>query len=70
MARKLIDVIDELTAIGNNHGFDTEVEILIEGAASGLVVNKWRDDSFGEKVAVRVGCVDVPIQSSRVITEP
>lgn len=69
MARKLIEVIDELTAIGNAHGFDNDVEVFLEDQASGLVVMKKMDDSVGGDTMVRVGCVDVPLSQTRFFRE-
>lgn len=65
MGKKLIEVIDELTAIGNAHGFDNEVEVFLEDQSCGLVVMKKTDDSVGGDVMVRVGCVDVPLSQTR-----
>ena len=65
----LSNFIDALGEIGNRHGFDTTVEIVVEDQACGIVIKKERTDEMGNKVMIRVGSVDVPLQSQRVIDD-
>lgn len=63
---ELIELVDALTSIGNHHGFDTKVELVIEGQSSGIVVKEKRLDEMGNETYIRIGGVDVPLQTSRV----
>lgn len=63
---QLVELVDALTLIGNHHGFDTKVELVVEDQSSGIVVKEKRLDELGNETYIRVGGVDVPMQTARV----
>lgn len=66
---QLVQLVDALTAIGNHHGFDTKVEVVVEDQSCGIVVKEKRLDEMGNEAYVRVGSVDVPLQRYRCLDD-
>ena len=62
---ELVKLVDALTSIGNHHGFDTKVEVVVEDQSCGIVVKEKRLDEMGNEAYIRVGGVDVPLQQYR-----
>lgn len=63
--KKLIEVIDELMAIGNEYGFDTEVSMFVFEDKSGLYVTDMVSDTMGGMMPMTVGAIHVPMANRR-----
>lgn len=66
---ELLKLVDALTFIGNHHGFDTKVEVVVEDQSCGIVVKEKRLDEMGNDDYIRVGSVDVPLQRYRSLDD-
>lgn len=61
--KKLIEVIDELMAIGNEYGFDTEVSVFVFEDRSGLLVYDDVSNTMGGRMKTKVCKVMIPMAS-------
>lgn len=61
--KKLIEVIDELMAIGNEYGFDTEVSVFVFEDRSGLLVYDDVSNTMGGRMKTKVCKVMIPLAS-------